>query len=173
MMFVPTPYSIINDPDDGEDVFETIIPDTDNYYTDKRAALWARFHDTGIGSMDKTYWERCMRGKAQEIAGAYDIKFKVFKEFQARVTAALAVDLADSRMNSSSTNRTYDPPEVEFTIPSPPTAEEFLADQNVTDFEQETFGGLEAETVRQYMDSVENPFEDWAREFDKLFYWGL
>ena len=89
------------------------------------------------------------------------------------MTAALAVDLADSRMNSSSTNRTYDPPEVEFTIPSPPTAEEFLADQNVTDFEQETFGGLEAETVRQYMDSVENPFEDWAREFDKLFYWGL
>lgn len=169
-MIVPTPYSIINDPDDGEDVFETIIPDTDNYYTDKRAALWARFHDTGIGNTDKAYWERCMRGKAQEIAGAYDIKFKVFKEFQARVTAAVSVDLADSRMTSSSTNRTYDPPEVSV---SQTVAEDYLADQNVTNFEQETFGGLEAETVRQYMDSVENPFEDWVREFDKLFYWGL
>ena len=27
--------------------------------------------------------------------------------------------------------------------------------------------------VREYMDAVSNPAESFAREFDKLFYWGL
>ena len=42
MFCQPTPYSILNDPDDGEDVFETIIPTSEAYYSEKRAALWAR-----------------------------------------------------------------------------------------------------------------------------------
>ena len=171
-MLVPTPYSIINDPDDGEDVFETIIPTTDAYYTEKRAALWARFHDTGIGNTDKAYWERCMRGKAQMIAGTYDIKFRVFAEYTARLALATSVDISDGKMESSSINKTYDPPEVTVS-PTPPVADEFLADQNRTDFEQKTYGGLEAATVREYMDAVEDPHEAYAREFDKLFYWGI
>lgn len=170
MMFVPTPYSILNDPDDGEDVFETIIPTTDNYYSDKRNALWNRFHDTGIGNTDKAYWERCMMYKAKEIAGAYDLKMKVFKEYQARVTNAASTDISDGRMESSSVNKVYDPPEV--TVAGA-TAANFLAEQNKTEYEQKTFGGLESVTVREYMDAIENPFEDWAREFDKLFYWGM
>ena len=40
-------------------------------------------------------------------------------------------------------------------------------------FRQRSKGGLEPETVAQYMEAVRNPFEDWAREFDDLFYWGL
>ena len=171
-MLVPTPYSILNDPDDGEDVFETIIPDTDAYYAEKRAALWYRFHDTGIGNTDKAYWERCMRGKAKLIEGTYDIKFRVFAEYEARLAAATSVDISDGRMESSSINRTYDPPEVTLSV-SPPVATEFLADQNTTDFEQKTYGGLEAATVREYMDAVEDPHEAYAREFDKLFYWGI
>ena len=171
-MLVPTPYSIINDPDDGEDVFETIIPTTDAYYTEKRAALWARFHDIGIGNTDKAYWERCMRGKAQSIAGTYDIKFRVFDEYTARLAAATNVDISDGSMESSSVNRTYDPPEATISI-IPDVAEEFLAEQNRTDFNQKTYGGLEAATVREYMDAVEDPHEAYAREFDKLFYWGI
>lgn len=168
-MLVPTPYSILNDPDDGEDVFETIIPTTDTYYTDKRNALWARFHDTGIGNTDKAYWERCMQYKAKEIAGAYDIKMKAFKEYQTRVQGA-SVDISDGRMESSSVNKTYDPPEVSQVGD---TAESYLADQNKTEYNQKTFGGLESVTVREYADGVMNPFEDWAREFDRLFYWGM
>ena len=53
------------------------------------------------------------------------------------------------------------------------TAEDYLADQTKTEFNQKTFGGLEPETVREYMDAVSNPAEAFAREFDKLFYWGL
>ena len=171
-MLVPTPYSIINDPDDGEDVFETIIPNTDAYYTEKRAALWARFHDTGIGNTDKAYWERCMRGKAQMIEGTYDIKFRVFDEYKARLALATSVDISDGSMESSSVNRIYDPPEASYGL-VPEVVDNFLAEQNRTDFNQKTYGGLEAATVREYMDAVEDPHEAYAREFDKLFYWGI
>lgn len=170
-MLVPTPYSIYNDPDDGEDVFETIVPDSDSFYTEKREALWARFHDTGIGNLDKGYWERCMIGRKLEIGARYDIKMRVFKEYTTRLAGNLGdVDLSDGKLESNSVNRTYDPPEV--TIQGD-VAEDYLADQNRTDYEQKTYGGLEPQTVREYMDSVANPFEEWAREFDKLFYWGM
>ena len=121
---------------------------------------------------DKAYWERCMRGKAQSIAGTYDIKFRVFDEYTARLAAATNVDISDGSMESSSVNRTYDPPEATISI-IPDVAEEFLAEQNRTDFNQKTYGGLEAATVREYMDAVEDPHEAYAREFDKLFYWGI
>ena len=166
----PTPYSILNDPDDGEDVFETIIPDTEAYYSDKRKALWMRFHDTGLGNADKTYWERCMKAKYGEISERYDIKFRVFAEYKARLALASKVDLSDGSMESNSVNRVYDPPEVAV---QGAVADDYLSDQNRTDFSQKTFGGLESETVREYMDAVSNPAESFAREFDKLFYWGL
>ena len=167
---VPTPYSIQNDPDDGEDVFETIIPTTDAYSTEKRAALWARFCDRGIGNPDKAYWERCMINRATEIEDRYDIKMRVFSEYKSRLALAQSVDLADSSMESKSVNKLFDPPEV--TVANA-DATSFLADQNETEFTQTTHGGLEPETVREYMDAVSNPAESFAREFDKLFYWGL
>lgn len=167
---VPTPYSIQNDPDDGEDVFETIIPTTDAYSTEKRAALWARFCDRGIGNPDKAYWERCMINRAAEIGDRYDIKMRVFSEYKSRLALAVSVDLADSSMESKSVNKLFDPPEV--TVANA-DATSFLADQNETVFTQSTHGGLEPETVAEYMAAVRNPFEEWAREFDKLFYWGI
>lgn len=171
MMLVPTPYSIINDPDDGEDVFETIIPDSADYHTEKRAALWARYHDTGIGNPDKAYWERCMICRANELAGEYDLKMRAYLEFKARIAANTGdIDLSDGRIESESVNRVYDPPEVQ-TVGD--VAENYLSDQNRTDFKQKTYGGLETETVRQWMDGITDPFREWAAEFDRLFYWGL
>ena len=166
----PTPYSILNDPDDGEDVFETIIPTSEAYYSEKRAALWARFHDTGLGNEDKAYWERAMNYRYKEIKERYDIKFRVFSEYKARLALASSVDLSDGSMESESVNKVYDPPEVAV---QGATATDYLADQTKTEFSQKTFGGLESETVREYMDAVSNPAESFAREFDKLFYWGL
>ena len=166
----PTPYSILNDPDDGEDVFETIFPNTDAYYTEKRLAMWNRYHDTGIGNADKAYWERCVKARAAEIEGRYAIKFRVWQEYTARLAQAQSVDLSDGKVKSKSVNRTYDPPEVSVVGA---TADNYLSEQNRTDYEQDSYGGLEPDTVRQYGDAVENPFETWAREFDKLFYWGL
>ena len=166
----PTPYSILNDPDDGEDVFETIFPTSDSYYSEKRLAMWNRFHDTGIGNYDKAYWERCVKAKAAEIENRYAIKFRVWTEYQSRLTQVQSVDLSDGKIKSNSVNRVYDPPEVAV---QGVVATDYLSEQNRTDYEQDTYGGLEPETVRQYGDAVENPFETWAREFDKLFYWGL
>ena len=166
----PTPYSILNRDEDSYDIFEKIIPDTDVYYTEKRLALWNRFHDTGIGNSDEAYWIRAMKARAAEIAGRYDIKMRVFSEYKTRLASAAKIDLADSSIESESVNKTYDPPEVSV---AGATAENYLADQNKTEYSQKTFGGLESDTVRQYADGVENPFETWAREFDKLFYWGL
>ena len=167
----PTPYSILNDPDDGEDVFETIFPTSDSYYSEKRLAMWNRFHDTGIGNADKTYWERCVKAKAAEIDGRYEVKFRVWSEYQARLAANTGdVDISDGEIESESVNKNYDPPEVNN---AGDDAANYLADQNKTEYKQVSHGGTEAESVRQYMDAVSNPFEDYAREFDKLFYWGL
>ena len=181
MYLQPTPYSILNDPDDGEDVFETIFPqwiDPDDhtlgerpYWAEKRAALWARFHDTGLGNADKEYWERCMMARHGEIQERYDIRFRVFAEYKARLALASSVDLSDGSMESSSLNKVYDPPESQ--LGPTDTAANYLAEQNKTEFNQKTYGGLEPETVREYMDAVSNPAESFAREFDKLFYWGL
>ena len=166
----PTPYSILNRDEDSYDIFEKIIPNTDTYYTEKRLALWNRFHDTGIGNSDETYWIRAMKARAAEIAGRYDIKMRVFSEYKTRLASAASIDLADSSIESESVNKTYDPPTV--SLPGA-TAQNYLSEQNKTEYNQKTFGGLESETVRQYADGVENPFERWAAEFDKLFYWGL
>ena len=165
----PTPYSILNRGTDPYDIFEKIIPETDKYAEEKRLALWDRFHDTGLGNDDETYWIRCMKARADEISGRYDIKMRVYAEYKARLEAAENIDLTDSQIKSKSINSVYDPPEVK----TGREADEYLADQNKTEFEQQTCGGLESETVRQYADAVQNPFETWAAEFDKLFYWGL
>ena len=167
---VPTPYSIQNRGTDPYDIFAKIIPETDKYATEKRLALWDRFHDTGLGNDDEAYWIRCMKARADEISGRYDIKMRAFSEYKARLEAADSIDLSDGKIVSNSVNRTYDPPETPSGVK---LAENFLAEQNRTDYEQESYGGLEPETVRQYADAVEDPFERWAAEFDKLFYWGL
>lgn len=168
---VPTPCSIQNRDTDPYDIFERIIPNTEKYADQKRLALWDRFHDTGLGNDDETYWIRCMKARADEISGRYDIKFRVYTEYKTRLEAAESVDLSDGQTVSNSVNRTFDPPEVASVAGK--LAENFLSEQNRTDFEQTSFGGLEPETVRQYADAVQNPFETWASEFDKLFYWGL
>ena len=170
----PTPYSILNRDTDPYDIFEKIIPETDKYAEEKRLALWDRFHDTGLGNDNETYWIRCMKARADEIDGRYEVKFRVWSEYQARLATLAAqkkeIDLSDGKIESNSVNRTYDPPEVAV---QGAVADDYLADQNKTDYEQKTYGGLEPDTVGKYMDAVNDPFESWTREFDKLFYWGL
>lgn len=166
---VHTPYSIQNRDIDPYDIFERIIPDTVEYAEQKRLALSDRFHDTGIGNDNEAYWIRCMKARADEISGRYDIKMRAFVEYKARLEAAESIDLSDGEIKSKSVSSVYDPPEVK-TIHE---ADKYLADQNKTEFEQQSYGGLESETVRQYADAVVNPFETWASEFDKLFYWGM
>ncbi|MBQ1462728.1 MAG: hypothetical protein IIZ24_00870 [Candidatus Methanomethylophilus sp.] len=182
MMFycVPTPYSLANDPDDPVDVFAEIFPqyiDPDDpsqgqypYWEEKRKALWARFHDTGIGNPDTDYWIRCMKGKAAEMDQRYLIRFRVWTEYQAKLAATTTVDLSDSAMDSESVQKEFDPPNVDVLGV---TAEDYLSGQNINRYHQDTHGGTDSETVRDYNRSIENPFEYYAAEFDKLFYRGM
>lgn len=186
-MLVPTPYSIANRDTDPYDVFEEIFPqyiDPDDpsagehpYWQQKREAMWARFHDTGIGNTDEDYWIRCMKSKAMELEYRYLIKFEAFDALMSKILGD-GVSFESSQLESSSVNRLFDPPEVTAYVPNstppvPTVAEDYLSEQNRTDFSQRAMSGLETETVKQYMDGVENPFEIYAREFDRLFYWGM
>lgn len=176
-MLVPTLYSLAQD---GTDILAEIFPQYVNpddptegeypYWSEKRNALWNRFHDTGIGNPDTEYWVRCMSAKAAELDTRYLIRFRVYAEYKARVAALTAVDLSDGSLESSSTHRTYDPPEVSV---QGKVAEDYLADQTRTDFEQKSYGGTDPASVGQYMDDLPDPYAEYAREFDKLFYWGL
>lgn len=166
----PTPYSILHDPDDPRDVFEEIIPDTDAFYEEKRKALWNRYHDTGIGNANLDYWIRCMRYRAQEIEERYDVKFRAWSEFKARLGTAQSLDLSDGRTETGTVSRVFDPPE---TASAGTAAEQFLAEQDKVDYTSKTFSGLEPDIVRDYMDGVTDPYEDYAREYDRLMYWGL
>lgn len=176
---VPTPYSLLNDEDSPRDVFAEIFPqyiDPDDpsageypNWSAKRKALWAEYHDTGIGNLDVDYWVRCMKSQASRIEGRYAIKFRAWNEYLARLESAESIDLADSSMESRSVQKGYNPPNVQV---SGVTAEDYLSDQNVNEFSQKTDGGLESETVRDYGDAVSNPFETYAEEFRTLFYRG-
>ena len=112
-----------------------------------------------------------MKAKAWEIYDEYVIRFRAWTEYEARLAANTGdIDLSDALMESESVQKGYSPPSVKT---SGETAEDYLADQNVNTYTQKNQGGLEPETVRQYMDAVREPFGEWAAEFDKLFYWGL
>lgn len=168
-MEIPTPYSM-SQQTPPVDVFEQLISTSEIYYTQKRAALWARFHDTGVGNPDIAYWLRAMASRYQEIKAEYDVKFRAWEEYLTRIGALTNLDLTDSSLESSSVNKTYDPPEIGTALQN---ATSYLSDQNTTDFNQKTQNGLDPETVRQYIDAIDSPYRAWAAEFDKLFYWGV
>ncbi len=73
-------------------------------------------------------------------------------------------------MDSESVQQEYDPPNVDVLGV---TAEGYLSGQNINRYHQDTHGGTDSETVRDYNRSIENPFEYYAAEFDKLFYRGM
>ena len=163
MMIVPTPQSIKDD--DSRDVFAEIFS-AYKYASDMEAVMWAAYRYRGIGSVDVDYWVQCMKDRAEILSYMYDLKFKAISELKSKIDTD-GIDYSSSSLKSKSTARHYDPPSGSSALSS------YVSEGDTTDYEQNTYGGLETETVRQYGDAVENPFETWAKEFDKLFYWGL
>ena len=177
MAMMPTPYSILQkskdehplDPTQWVDVFAQIFSG-DSLEVPKCAVMWAMYHDTGVGNDDLDYWKRCMEYKNMElVAAGWDSRIA------AQLDLLLDIDnngpnYTQSEISSGSINRRYDPPEV--TV-SGTTAEDYLADQDKTEFSQTTKSGLETETVRAWAEGMPEDLREWAREFHKLFYWGL
>ncbi len=217
---VPTPYSLMH-PDEGEgvDVFASIIPTGEEFCSEKRAALWAMYGDTGIGNPDTEYWIRRMKGRYAEIKNEYYLKILGFGYMRSqvmnkgvnindvshttRVKQYGKTTVTDSYGEGALTvtndlkTANYDPPQN-----ATDGAESFLSDLTkdtgsvtTTDTRIHTVetevkagadgqtagtettisggSGLLTESVKKWMDGVTDPYQEFAREFSKLFYWGI
>lgn len=67
--------------DDNRDVLEEIIPDSEQYYAEKRAAILNEYKYRGIGSCDVDYWIDCMQARYFSIVSKYDIAFERWLAF--------------------------------------------------------------------------------------------
>ena len=177
MAMMPTPYSILKksqdenplDPTQWVDVFAEIFSG-DDFETAKCAVMWGMYHDTGIGNDDLEYWERCMTYKNIElVAAGWDARIAAQLDLMTKIQND-GPDYTQSELQSESLNQVYDPPEV---ATAGTTATNYLADQTKTGFHQYSKNGLETETVRAWSEEMPESLRDWAREFRKLFYWGL
>lgn len=148
--------------DDGRDVLEEIIPDTEQYYTEKRAAILNEYKHRGIGSCDVDYWVNCMTTRYFTIAAKYDIAFERWNAYKASTK-----DFADG--SSEYTMRT----EHEDNPDNPQGSTVYLSDRTTQTYSGKTFGGLGSTTAAEYIADIPNTPQDFAREFRELFYWGL
>lgn len=177
MVLQPTPYSILQeskeahplDPTQWRDIFAEIFSG-DDLETAKTFVMWAIYHDTGVGNDDLDYWVRCMQMRNHELSAAgWDTRIGAQIDLMDEISNN-GPDYTSSSVTSGSVNKRYDPPEV--TV-SGSSAEDYLADQDKTEFSQETKSGLETETVRAWAEAMPDDLRTWALEFRKLFYWGL
>lgn len=162
---IPTPDSILED--DEIDVFEEIIPDTDNFYSLKRQALWEFYGLRGIGNCDITYWIKAMRLRYRQIRSAYDVKFKTVEEWLTSVMGNDPVDLSDSSSEYQMKTENEDTPD------NPQGTAVYLSDRNTVTYNGKSYGGLSAETVKRFTDSVLNIEKEFADEFRLQFYHGV
>lgn len=176
-MLAPTPYSILQeskeehplDPTQWRDIFAEIFGG-DSLDTAKEFVMWAVYHDTGVGNDDLDYWVRCMQMKNNELAVAgWDARINAQLDLMTKIGND-GPDYTQSELESSSVSKGYSPPSVKT---SGETAEDYLSDQNKTDFSQRMMSGLETETVRRWSEEMPESLRDWALQFRRLFYWGL
>ena len=162
---IPTPDSILED--DEIDVFEEIIPDTEQFYALKREALWNFYALRGIGNCDIAYWIKAMKYRYGQIKTKYNVKFKTVEEWLDTVTGDNPVDLSDS--SSEYTMRT----ENEDTPDNPQGDTVYLSDRNTVKYNGKSFGGLSSETVSRFIDTIPNIEKEFADEFRYQFYHGV
>lgn len=159
-----SPQSILDD--DNRDVFEEIIDDTEYEYEWKRASLWSRFRNRGIPSCDIDYWIQCMRDRYSVIMCTYNVKINAWLEYYTKVGTD-GPDMSDASFHTVTVNEFEDMPD------NPATDTRYLSTRNTNTVDGNTHNDLESATTRDYIDAVPNPFEDFAREFEKLFWIGV
>lgn len=149
---------------DSEDVFDSthVLSGNDPEsarYQKMYAALWARFRYRALGHTDKPYWIQCMKDRYAEIKATYAEKFDVYEAY-------LETEYTDLAEGSSKT--VYKHEDVPDTAT---TTAEYLDTRDTTD--NKVYAGLPQTTVKAALQDVQDPYADFAREFDALFYWGL
>lgn len=157
-----TPDSILRK--DNVDVFEEIIPNTDYDYLDKRAELWNKYRYRGIASCDRDYWIQCMKDVYSIIKETWDIKIKAWKQYQTSIISS--IDFSESSQTYTNVIEREDTPD------SPAGTTRYLSDRTTNTYDGRSYTGLEADTVRKYINAVPDPWDAFANEFRRLFYWG-
>ena len=162
---IPTPDSILED--DEIDVFEQIIPNSEQFYALKREALWNFYALRGIGNCDMAYWIKAMQYRYGQIKTKYNVKFKVIEEWLTEVSGNDPVDLSDSSSEYKMTTENEDTPD------NPQGNTVYLSDRNTVTYNGKSYGGLSSETVRQFIDAVPDIEKEFADEFRLQFYHGV
>ena len=162
---IPTPQSIYDD--DEIDVFEEIIPDSDEYYGIMRQALWENYALRGIGNCDITYWIKAMKMRYWQIKTEYIIKFKAVDEWLNTVGGNDPIDLSDSASEYSTKTENEDTPD------NPQGSTVYLSDRNTVTYNGKSYSGLSSETVSRFIETVPDIEKMFADEFRKQFYHGI
>ena len=178
MMMAKTPKSILDDPDDGRDVFHDIFYDASDapHWTYDSGPLynrcWSRYMNTGIGNNDVDYWIQCMTMKVADLMDTWYFKFRAWDKYCLGIDPLHVedIDMSSFKTESKSIHKTYDPPQ---TATAGDDATSYLDIQDENSFEQKDSSGLDTVTVRDYIDGIRNPYDDFLRELDRMFYWGL
>lgn len=157
-----TPQRILDETE--ADVFETIIPNTEYLYEDKRAALWAMYRHRFIGSCDVNSWKQVMADRYLLIKREYDLKLRAFNEMVTSI-GTNGIDLSSSGAESEVTTTFEDTPD------SPVySTGEYLSNRTKTKTAGKGYDGLQTDTVRSWMDGVAiDPLRSFADEFEDLF----
>lgn len=158
-----TPQSILND--EEIDVFEEIIPDTEAYYSEKREILWAYYRYRAIGHSDLQYWLQNMKDRYNLTADMWDLKFAAWHDLLTKT--ATSRDMSDSSTEYEINNTNEDLPD------NASSDTVYLTDRQKTVYAGKSYGGLETETADAYINGVPRIYDQWAREFADMFYFGM
>lgn len=161
---LPTPQTILED--DEIDVFESVIDDSEFAYSEKRNALWSAYRFRSIGCGNIAYWIQTMQDRYNRIKSEYDIKIKAWETYKTNI--ANGIDFSDSSSEYDQENTREDVPD------NATGSTEYLSERSKTHYAGKTYGGLASTTAKDYIDGVpRDPYEDFADEFRRLFFWGL
>ena len=158
-----TPQSIQEK--DNVDVFEQIIPNTEYEFTGKRSALWAYYRYRGIPTCDRNYWIQCMKDRYAIISESMDIRIKAWKKFLTDTSGG--IDLSDGSTDYTMTTEYEDTPD------SPAGTTKYLSSRTTNSYTGTTHNDLESVTVRDYINAVPDPWERFAKEFERYFWIGV
>ena len=176
-IILETPQSILQD--DEVDVFETVMDGafSDTERTACVKALWARFRYRGLGSQDRDYWLQNMKDRLSAIQQSYAEKFAIYEAYLESDFSDLAGSVTEHKVTTAPRQQTTTGEDM------PDTAvgtSSYLSDrQTLTTIETEdnettkVYTGLPQSTLLDALGHVQDPYEMFAKEFDKLFWWGL
>lgn len=147
------------------DVFEQIIPNTDYQYAKKRSALWSYYRYRGIPTCNLDYWIQCMTDRYAVIKESMDIKIKAWEKFL--TDTSTGIDLSDGTNDYTLTTEYEDTPDTNA------TGDKYLSSKTTQTYNGATKSDLESETIRDYIKAVPDPWEMFAKEFDRYFWIGV